>query len=508
MQPKFHTANLFAYKKSRKPSYKEIAQKFDISIPTAKRWIKKDIENGYILRERTKYKCKKYKALLHGRNIYHTTPKGRELIPQRSLKKKTLLKKSLLRSPSKSSLKSYNRRAFQRNSLKKEEKELLKKFGFMHLEKSANSWWFQNIKTLKKTLTLLRKKKSNGYRVKNEMLWISSCIKDGGRGYLYRKAKEYTLVITGNHKFIRKRRLFEKFSPRTQDFFILIKKLKSKGFKISFKEMMKLMRKGIPHLHTAIDVCIRALKKRVVHDINFFLNWIVGLKEPKDVFKKNGELLEKESTRDWSIKRTVDCLNKTLQRSKMKESNDIYTDKTVIKIKENYLSLECVKSRENVYFHFSETILTLFHFNEEWLKTEIDMRNIGAKKQTEIVLKEIFSVDDIEYFNPVNFGFKGEMEQWKRLRLEAKRILERMINQRRTICEHQKPVRIEDTPKTRLKIHVCKKKTKFMFFLFDRLEKEWKLFSFDAKETPGHQALRNFWVGKLKLSPNFLCSFG
>ena len=69
-QTPFQLAFLFERKSKVQLSYREIASKCGATRRTAINRIKRDLENGYIFREKATYKCRKYKRLLDGKNVY------------------------------------------------------------------------------------------------------------------------------------------------------------------------------------------------------------------------------------------------------------------------------------------------------------------------------------------------------------------------------------------------------------------------------------------------------
>ena len=50
--------------------------------------------------------------------------------------------------------------------------------------------------------------------------------------------------------------------------------------------MEKLLRKGFSHLASCVEVLLKILKCQAVKNLNGFLNWLVSLKEPFEVFNK------------------------------------------------------------------------------------------------------------------------------------------------------------------------------------------------------------------------------
>lgn len=294
----FWSQELFYHKASRKLSFKEIANIKKVSISTAKRRMKRDMENGYIKRERTTYCCKKYRVPLHGRNIYHTTSIGSSLLPQRSLHKKTLINESLLNTHAKIFLKSKFSTGCKHPFLKKTKKNLLKQLGFTHLEKQAPDWWFRNLTVLKKTLILLKMKQKRGYIVREEIKWISRCLKDSGRGYRYKKAKEISLAVAYNPLSPRNKWI-KNSSQAYLDLLLSLTLLHRRGLNLSFQYTQTLLRKGAASLLLALSACLKFLKRNNVRNLNTFLNWIVSLKDPFEMFKKKRKkLLLKETIKE------------------------------------------------------------------------------------------------------------------------------------------------------------------------------------------------------------------
>ena len=151
----------------------------------------------------------------------------------------------------------------------------------------APHWWFRDLPTLEKTLKLLNRKKKKGYRMKNEERWISSVIRDRGRGFCYKIAKKTTLVLANNRKESWK--VLGEASERVISDFDRLVELKKRGLNTSFKEMEKLLRKGFSHLASCTEVLLKLLKWQTIKNLNGFLNWLVSLKEPFEVFKKKSQ---------------------------------------------------------------------------------------------------------------------------------------------------------------------------------------------------------------------------
>lgn len=281
MTENFWTQNLFAKQKSIKISFLEIAKLLCVSERTAKRYIKKDLENGFLKKETTQYKCKKYKTLLVGRNIYHISKRGEavrnskhtQLTPQRFLRKKNSFKKEFAKG---NSLVKFSKTPMKSN--------LLKAFDAEHLLKRAPSWWFDDIKVLAKTLKLLKQKKLKAYKIKNEVNWVSSVIKDQGRGYRSKIAKDYALFLTGKGRASKK--IYQAISEYSLVAFDNLNFLKSKGLKTGFKDMERFLRKGFSHMALSAKIFSKVLKYHKICNLNGFFNWMISLEDPNHVFCK------------------------------------------------------------------------------------------------------------------------------------------------------------------------------------------------------------------------------
>ena len=279
---RFYTHRLFLSKNLLKISFLELSKTLAVSERTAKRYIKKDLENGFITRERTTYQCRKYKTPLSGRNIYTLTDKGYAYLNssnQGSLTPQSLIKKN---SSKEEFAKDKPSAAFSK--FKREKEKILAKYRLSHLVSRAPHWWFRDLLTLEKTLKLLNNKKKKGYKVKNEERWISSVIRDRGRGFRHKVAKKTSLTLANNKKELLN--IVETSSDRVLSDFDRLKELKKMGLNTSFKEMEKLLRKGFSHLASCTEVLLKILKWRAIKNLNGFLNWLVSLKEPFEIFNK------------------------------------------------------------------------------------------------------------------------------------------------------------------------------------------------------------------------------
>lgn len=279
---RFYTYGLFLSKNLRKISFLEIANVLGVSERTAKRYIKKDLENGFITRERTTYQCRKYKTLLSGRNIYTLTDKGQSYL--NSSNQGSLTPQSLIKKNSSKEEFAKDKPAAAFSKFKKEKEKILGKYRLSHLVSRAPHWWFRDLSTLEKTLKLLNIKKKRRYKVKNEERWISSVIRDRGRGFRHKVAKKTSLTLANNKKELLN--IVETSSDRVLSDFDRLKELKKRGLNTSFKEMEKLLRKGFSHLASCTEVLLKILKWQAIKNLNGFLNWLVSLKEPFEIFNK------------------------------------------------------------------------------------------------------------------------------------------------------------------------------------------------------------------------------
>ncbi|MEM7174323.1 MAG: hypothetical protein AAF443_00130 [Chlamydiota bacterium] len=271
----FLSAELFAQRQKVQLSYQEIATKRGVTRRTAILHIKSDIKNGYIKRRRTLYKCRRYKRLLDGRNIYELTPKGKVTLgvpPSRKEKERqknnellAVLKEWMISAPRK------------------------RKNIFQKVLEICPSWWAKNPKILQKTLFLLRKKILKGYRVKAPLRWISSALKDFGAGFRRKQARRYAHICS-SLAFKNPSATGPTFSsPYVAEGIGNLATLAKKGLDVSEDAMIFLLRRGFDQLAMASKVLLRIKKKREVQSLNGFLNWLVSLRDPFSVFERDGQ---------------------------------------------------------------------------------------------------------------------------------------------------------------------------------------------------------------------------
>ena len=137
---KFFTQELFDQSSKIQISYREAARRFGTTKRTAINRFQKDIENSYITKQATTYKCRRYKPLLDGKNIYCLTDKGKDFlgIPLSKQEKERQKDNALL-----AVLKEWM------ISFQQERKRVFEK-----VLQLCPHWWSQNPKLLQKTLLL------------------------------------------------------------------------------------------------------------------------------------------------------------------------------------------------------------------------------------------------------------------------------------------------------------------------------------------------------------------
>ena len=269
--PRFFTEKLFASTNTIQCSYEEIAKIQDRTKRGVIKQIKKDIANGFIYKELTTYKCKKYKPLLCGKNIYRLIGKGRAALGRPSVDGGPTEKEKQAAKREKEL--SIAVKAFF--AFKEEES------AFEQLKKVCPKWWLSNPVLFKTTLDLLRQKMGKGYRIRSLPRWISHTIQDGGIGFRRRIARKWYKAIYS------KKNPFTSSSPYVQAVFEHLCSLALSGkLDVSEKALLKLFRKGIDHLGIALRVYDKARKVRQIRNPNAFLNWLISFKEPFDFFNK------------------------------------------------------------------------------------------------------------------------------------------------------------------------------------------------------------------------------
>lgn len=292
---KFFTQRLFASTNTAQCSYEELAKFQGKTRRAVIEHIKKDIANGYIYKELTSYKCPKYQPLLHGKNIYRLTNKGRLLLGRAPLdgtlserEEKQILKDKALSKAVFIFFRTKDKSSFER------------------LTKLCPAWWLKDLFLFKSTLQLLQDKIDAGYRVRSIPHWISHTLKEDGVGFRKRCARRWQKALLGEEE------IFQCSSPYIQEIFAQLKALIAKGLDISEKGLIKLFRKGTDHLGLALRVFGKACKVRVIHNINAFLNWLISFKEPFDFFTKRDEAFFARHSKPSSTKPSL------LQRIKPK----------------------------------------------------------------------------------------------------------------------------------------------------------------------------------------------
>lgn len=477
-------------------SFLEISKSLRISERTAKRYIKKDLENGLITKEATQYQCRKYKKPLSGRNIYSLTEKGKNQI--NSSKQGDLTPLSLEKKNSSKEEFAKGKPPEPFHKFKREKDQIFGKYKCSHLSSRAPQWWFRDLKVLEKTLKLLIFKKKKGYRVKDEASWISSVIRDRGRGFSHKVAKQTALVLANNRK--QSMKVVMGGSEKLLADFDQLKELKKRGLNTSFREMEKLLRKGVSHLSLCSSVLLRLLKYQPVKDINGFLHWLVCLKEPIDIFKKSKPKKEKESVPELRMKRLLLWINQNLE--KVVPVENIPCTKQIVRLQPDLKAPEDTsENRKKAFFQVSEK--TLFRFwsfqNGEWKHSVIDANDKGALDRFTSICVHDFgaSSEDISKIRPeIQSLWNVKKELMMLADLEKMAKVERKGFYRMRVGTLQP----KDTRAARNKIHFRFDGTHFWFFLFDRAQNAWKRFSVNTNSPSGYKDFSKLWKEKFSLS--------
>ena len=176
----FRSAALFAYREKIQLSYREIVSRRALTRRSAISHVKQDIENGYIVRKKTRYKCRKYRRLFDGRNVYRLTKKGKEPLGNFSFHRKKEEKRQREKELLQAILDWMQASGGKRKSI------------FQKILFLSPPWWGWNPKALWKTLVLLLSKLKKGYRLRLPLRWISAALKDLGVGFRRKTARRYS----------------------------------------------------------------------------------------------------------------------------------------------------------------------------------------------------------------------------------------------------------------------------------------------------------------------------
>ena len=272
-QTTFQLAFLFERKSKVQLSYREIASKCGATRRTAINRIKRDLENGYIFREKTTYKCRKYKRLLDGKNVYRLTQKGRAALGRKPPRKERERQKD-------SDLIAALKEWMLSPSSKR-------KNIFKRVLQLCPPWWARDPKTLEKTLFLLRGKVLKGDRLRSPLRWISSCLKDQGVGFRRKWAQRYSKMCSCVASATSScSEVLASCSPYQAEGVANLAALAKKGLDISEEAMRLLLRKGFDQLALSAKVLLRIKKKREIESLNGFLGWLVSLQDPFSIFQK------------------------------------------------------------------------------------------------------------------------------------------------------------------------------------------------------------------------------
>ena len=266
--PKFWTQALFEKKNFLKISYEGIAQRCQVTTRTAKNYIKRDLEAGFILRKKSLFLHPVYKRSWNRTNCYFLTTKGKKAL---GLDIQTQPSLTLLPcSAKKEDFQLLLDLALQLSSASNYQNVLKKKSPFP-------KWWFRNLFLLRKTLNLFFQKLKKGYHYRSPKKWISSVLKQEGIGYRQKQAQEFSKKIANK---MLPQTPFEKGLIQT------LKSLQKQGLDTSSSSLQRLLRKGLSHLQSAVTVLEKFIFwKKPIQSLNGMLNWLVRQKDPLELLK-------------------------------------------------------------------------------------------------------------------------------------------------------------------------------------------------------------------------------
>ncbi|MCB9092658.1 MAG: hypothetical protein H6620_08875 [Halobacteriovoraceae bacterium] len=284
----FWSQKLFERRDSLKISYDGVARKCNVSERSAKYYIKRDIDAGYISRKKSQYCHPIFKRLCDGKNIYFLTKKG-----------KSYLGRGDKQSPPSSFSLNNNRKVMYDLHLSLSQLDVDEALSRI---KEFPKWWFNDLQLLKRVLQLFFRKLKKGYCVNDPMRWISSVIKSDGYGYRRKIAKEVLKGIKEGRRDL---------SPPVQQTYSTLAKLGQQGLLLSEETLIKLLRKGMAHLGVAL-IAFEKLStySTPIRDLNGFLIYLVGLDDPLSIFKP------KESSAEAIIQETQELLKKHQEKLK------------------------------------------------------------------------------------------------------------------------------------------------------------------------------------------------
>ncbi|MEM7174348.1 MAG: hypothetical protein AAF443_00255 [Chlamydiota bacterium] len=314
--PKFYSRALFRYCERVKLSYQQAADKQRISRRTAINRISRDIESGYIEKQKTHYKHPCHRALLYGKNIYLLTNKGKSCLSPVTRPGPSPKNLSDCVTQNSSSSQLVSDAVYTLFSSSKEEKSQ----AFSKLLECCPHWWTENLATLKKTLRLLRQKISKGYRVRSIPCWISSVLKQSGVGFSRRQAAKLSSQISSKPPSPTASN--PSSSPYQQEASANLGALAKQGLNTSPKALLPLLRKGNVHLNLAVKALLIIGKKKPIKNPNAFLNWLVSLKNPMDLFKPR---FRSNCPCDWAKTKLAEIKDRCvfLKACEKPEKNDV-----------------------------------------------------------------------------------------------------------------------------------------------------------------------------------------
>lgn len=261
----FWSRKLFERTEKIKISYQGVARKCGVTPRSAKNYIKRDLQAGLIVCQKSRYHHPLFNRLCDGRNTYSLTEEGRKALgkntsstppgssPRFQENQQLLLDLSTLLNKNKPSLPSDKSTPFPK-------------------------WWFNDSSLLKKTYTLLLKKIQKGYRIYSPIKWISTVLKDKGCGYRQKIAKDVLKTLESQN--------FNTCpSDPIKQVYVQLNALKKRGLDTSLPSLSKLLRKGLSHLGSALTAFDKLEKYNpYVKNLTAFLNYLVSLKDLYSIF--------------------------------------------------------------------------------------------------------------------------------------------------------------------------------------------------------------------------------
>lgn len=336
--------------KGLKISQAQAAKENNVSKVTQKRSIREDVENGWLKKVSSIYICKKTKRRLCGKNEYYLTKKAVNYQKKRGYVEFLYLdeldgsrkdptnpppgiengkkaKEIALAITISNNFLSHNEIPKNRKRFLMRKYKILKKWGILDSWHMYPDWFFDKVSIFHKALKLIHKKKLKGYKVKNFLAFIIHIMKEQCCGFRRYLARMLSKELLGDEEAKLRRAL--RVSKGGRGIEGLEELYKNFNLDVSEKALLILGRKGLAHLNQAVDVCIKKIKHygiEKIKNVNAYLNWIVGFKNPYDIFKlKEKPLLTKE---EYQKKIEATCLKKEEEKLKAnREFNKAYDKK-------------------------------------------------------------------------------------------------------------------------------------------------------------------------------------